>query len=250
MTVTNKQRWCIGTFCLLCLSIAALVVSPNRFPSGTILLQRLRGQATVSDRLAQYGPAARARWQPYFEKQGVAYPPQKILLGGLKREKRLEVYAADAGRPFRFIRALPIRRMSGKLGPKLRYGDYQVPEGFYRVASLNPNSAFHVALRVDYPNAFDRSQAQREGRADLSGGIMIHGSDASVGCLAMGDETAEDLFVLAAETGPDNVDVILSPVDFRVAQEPADPTRLAWVSGLYTDIGAALRALPQSERGT
>ena len=70
----------------------------------------------------------------------------------------------------------PIRAASGALGPKLREGDRQVPEGVYDIESLNPNSRFHVALRVGYPNAFDRQMAGREGRTALGGDIMIRAS--------------------------------------------------------------------------
>lgn len=130
------------------------------------------------------------------------------------------------------------------MGPKLRYGDFQVPEGFYRIESLNPNSAFHLSLRVNYPNRFDRAQAQSEGRTGLGGNIMIHGSNVSIGCLAMGDEAAEDLFVLASQTGRENIRLILSPVDFRQGDVPADEKRPAWVSALYREIKTALSPLP------
>ena len=187
---------------------------------------------------------ARARWQPYFERQNIAYPPRKLLLIGLKQEKRLEVYAANEGEAARFIRSFPVQGLSGRLGPKLRYGDMQVPEGFYRIESLNPNSAFHLALRVNYPNEADRAQAQREGRAELGGDIMIHGSNASIGCLAMGDEAAEDLFVLAGDSSLENIEVILSPLDFRVGKVPDDEKRPRWVQALYAEIKTALRKLP------
>ena len=187
----------------------------------------------------------RARWQPYFSGKGVSYPPQRLLLLGLKREKQLVVYAANAGQPLQLIRSFPVQGLSGQLGPKLRFGDLQVPEGFYGIESLNPNSAFHLALRVNYPNSFDRAQAQKEGRAGLGGDIMIHGSNASIGCLAMGDQVAEDLFVLGSEAGAENIQIILSPLDFRTSDVPNDTARPAWVKKLYAQIKAAVMKLPQ-----
>lgn len=83
------------------------------------------------------------------------------------------------------------------------------PEGVYVIEWLNPNSRYHLSMRVSYPNAWDRQEATRENRTQLGGDIMIHGSNASIGCLAMGDEAAEDLFILAARTGISHVDVIL-----------------------------------------
>lgn len=183
----KKQHWWIAALAGLGASAVLFVTNHERIPGGDAIIQRMMGKATISDRQAQYGPAARSRWQPYFMRKGVAYPPAKLLLVGLKREKQLQVYSAADGQPPIYIRTFPVQGLSGKLGPKLRFGDLQVPEGFYRIESLNPNSAFHLALRVNYPNAFDQEQAQHEGRTDLGSDIMIHGSNASVGCLAMGD---------------------------------------------------------------
>jgi hypothetical protein len=42
------------------------------------------------------------------------------------------------------------------------------------------------------------SVRKKDGRKNLGSNIMIHGKNCSVGCLAMGDEAAEELFVLAA----------------------------------------------------
>jgi len=127
----------------------------------------------------------------------------------------------------------------------LREGDQQVPEGIYSIESLNPNSSYHLSLRVNYPNVFDREQAAREGRTNLGGDIMIHGGAVSVGCLAMGDEAAEDLFVLAADTGLTNITVILSPVDFRKGQRvPQTGAVPPWTASLYQTIQSNLYGLP------
>jgi hypothetical protein len=192
----------------------------------------------IDMRLQQYGAAARERLYPFFEKAGMPYPPGRLILLGLKQEKRLEIWAAAGGDPAappRFIRDYPILAASGTDGPKRREGDRQVPEGFYRIESLNPNSRFHLSLRVNYPNAFDCDMAAAEGRTGgLGGDIMIHGGNASIGCLAMGDEAAEDLFVLAADTGLDRIDVLLVPRDLR-SQPPPPPSPVgpAWLPDLY-----------------
>ncbi|MHC4642127.1 MAG: L,D-transpeptidase family protein, partial [Planctomycetota bacterium] len=128
--------------------------------------------------------------------------------------------------------------------PKLKEGDRQVPEGLYRIESLNPNSMFHLSLRINYPNEFDREQAKHENRTNLGGDIMIHGSNVSIGCLAMGDETAEDLFILTAETGIENISVILSPVDFRKSTFPEVTYSLSeWTDVLYEQIKQELSKL-------
>ena len=240
----KKRFWWIAAFGFCCALVAGFFYFSGSF-FGAATMQKLRGKHTVADRVAQFGPIVRTRWQPHFAGKGVSYPPQKLVLVGLKNEKQLQVYAADAGGNFKFIRAFFIQSASGKPGPKLRYGDFQVPEGLYGIESLNPNSAFHLALRVDYPNAFDKAQAKKDGRTELGGDIMIHGSNVSAGCLAMGDEAAEDLFVLAAEVGAPNIEVILSPLDFRSQNVPDDPSRPAWVRDLYTEIKTALLKLPK-----
>jgi hypothetical protein len=199
---------------------------------------------TIAERLAQYGADARARLKPYFVAAHVAYPPARVALVGLKQERELLVYAAGPDGAMRWLRSYPILAASGRLGPKLKAGDKQVPEGVYAIESLNPNSRFHLSLRVGYPNAFDLAQALRDGRDDLGGDIMIHGADLSIGCLAMGDEAAEDLFVLVADVAPENVDVVLSPVDFRVHGLPRMDRPPPWIDGLYSDIRTALAVLP------
>ena len=201
------------------------------------------GKKTVGDRVAECGPRARVRWTPHFSRAGVAYPPAQVTLVGLKAEKRLDVYASAADGDMRFIRSYPILAASGVSGPKLKRGDRQVPEGVYGIESLNPNSRFHLALRVDYPNAFDREMAAADGRSDLGSDIMIHGSDVSVGCLAMGDEAAEDLFVLAAETGIERVKVLLAPAAARSAW-PAGDALPPWAPALYAALAAEIDRLP------
>jgi len=172
----------------------------------------------------------------------VIYPPHRVVFIGLKQEKLLQVYAADANGVFHLIRSFPVLAASGEPGPKLREGDLQVPEGIYRIDSLNPNSKFHLSLRINYPNEEDRARANAEKRTNLGGDIMIHGSAVSVGCLAMGDEAAEDLFILAALTGLTNIEVILSPLDFRSKDlQEMPPGAPKWTAERYAAIKVALK---------
>jgi hypothetical protein len=87
-----------------------------------------------------------------------------------------------------------------------------------------------------------------DGREDLGSDIMIHGKSASVGCLAMGDEAAEDLFVLAAETGIENIKLILAPSDVRVAPARSSTDGPAWTLRLYDQIARELFTLPAAPR--
>jgi hypothetical protein len=219
-----------GTLFILILAVAS-------FP--------MQAKKTVEDRLAEFGSVVDARLKPLFDARGVPYPPARVSLIGLKQEGFVQVYAAGPDGDFKHIKTYPVLAASGGLGPKLREGDCQVPEGIYQVPFLNPNSRFHLALRVSYPNKFDRAMAKLDGRTELGGDIMIHGNQVSIGCLAMGDPAAEDLFILAAKTGRQNVSVILTPVDFRVRDLPPEVIGLpAWTKELYKSIRAELKKYP------
>lgn len=209
-------------------------------------VQIMRGKKTVSDRVKEFGPAVRQRLAPDFTNIGVSYPPCHVTLVGIKQDNLLEVWVSD---PPQLLKTYAVQGASGVLGPKLRGGDMQVPEGLYRIESLNPNSMFHLALRVNYPNSFDKAKGRLDGRDDLGGAIMIHGKSASIGCLAMGNEAAEDLFVLAADTGIDHISVILTPVDFRKQDLPEQmPDVPDWAPELYASIKQELMKLATPSR--
>jgi hypothetical protein len=204
--------------------------------SSLLFFQAARQDAakTVEDRLREFGARSDAVWIGRCEKAGLAYPPARVRFLALKAEKRLEVFAAAVDGPWIRLADYPILAASGGPGPKLREGDGQVPEGLYDVPLLNPNSRFHVSLRIGYPNADDVAQGRADGRTKLGGDIMIHGGAASIGCLAMGDPAAEELFTLAARRRPD---VLLIPHDFRAgkADPPGQP---GWVAARYRSLRA------------
>ena len=207
------------------------------------LLLRVTGTRTVADVVAKYGPAAKRRLMPHFQKAGVKWPPREIAFLVLKEEKRMAVWARN-GTAWKYIRSYPILAASGNAGPKLRQGDLQVPEGVYRIAHLNPMSSYHLSMKVNYPNAYDRRMAQRDGRTNLGGDIFIHGKAVSIGCVALGDPAIEELFTLVAETGYAKVKVILAPNDLRVAGPVFHGRPPSWVRDLYATIAAALREFP------
>jgi hypothetical protein len=206
---------------------------------------RVSKSATVQQRIEQYGPAVRTRMEPLLQKAGLNYPPARLTFIGLKEEKLLEVWAGNATGPMRLIKTYPIRAASGVAGPKLREGDRQVPEGIYAIELLNPNSSYHLSLRVNYPSAFDKARAREEGRTNLGGDIMIHGKAVSIGCLAMGDEAAEDLFILAALTGIKNIQVLLCPCDLRTKNFAPPAQAPQWTGTVYADLKKALAVYPK-----
>lgn len=172
---------------------------------------------TVEQVVAALGPTVDRGWASDFKRAGATYPPSRLVMVAFKAERQLDIYAPDAKGQLQRIRRYPILAASGGPGLKLREGDEQVPEGFYRIELLNPNSRFHLSLRVNYPNEEDIARARTEGRdlATLGGDIMIHGGAASIGCLAVGDPAAEDLFVLAHRAGLGNISLLIVPRDLR-----------------------------------
>ncbi len=209
---------------------------------------KLGAAKTVADRIEEHGARVRARLAPAFEAAGIAWPARSVPLVAYKSERRVDLLASDSpavtGMDWSAMRSLktyPVLAASGDVGPKLREGDRQVPEGLYAIESLNPMSRFHLALRVAYPNAFDRERAAEDGRTDLGSDIMVHGSDVSVGCLAMGDEAAEELFVVAALAGIENVTLLIAPYDFRARpRRPPPPGAPAWTRTLWERIEESL----------
>jgi murein L,D-transpeptidase YafK len=126
-----------------------------------------------------------------LRERGLAYG-SPIFLRIFKEEDELEIWVERNGKYERF-HFYKICNYSGDLGPKLREGDNQSPEGFYTVgpAQLNPLSNFHLSFNLGYPNEFDRANG-RTGSA-----LMVHGSCVSIGCYAMTDRAIEEIYAMA-----------------------------------------------------
>jgi hypothetical protein len=237
------RKWRL-TFLLMLLLLVSAYAGYKLYLRRLPIVQSVVGGRTIPGELNLHGAAARARVEPRFAAASLAYPPKQIAFLGLKEEKLLQVYAKDAKGKWKFVHAYPIQCASGNSGPKLREGDGQVPEGFYRIEYLEPNTPFHLAMRVNYPNEFDLKHAQEEGRTSPGGDIMIHGSNCSIGCLAMGDEASEDLFVLVADTGVPNVQVLLMPHDLRLKEIPTIPGAPTWLPELYNRLATSAKDFP------
>lgn len=192
------------------------------------------GARTVEDVIQTYGEEARERMTPYFAAAGSQYPPDSVALIAIKEEAKLELWDTSAANPV-FIRNYSVLAQSGVAGPKLREGDLQVPEGIYRIEYLNPNSSYHLSMKLNYPNDFDLTHAKAEGRSEPGTNIFIHGKAVSIGCLAMGDEVAEELFVLASDIGHRNIEVAIAPQDPRKNVLTPIP-ELPWTEELYQNL--------------
>jgi murein L,D-transpeptidase YafK len=160
---------------------------------------------------------------------------QPVFVRIFKQEAVLELWMQnDEG--WRLFRSYPICRFSGGLGPKLKQGDRQAPEGFYQVAhgQLNPNSRHHLSFNLGFPNAFDRAHGR------TGSYLMVHGGCSSIGCYAMTDPAVDDIYRLVAaalRNGQATVDVHAFP--FRMT--PGNMARHAksrW-SGFWSDLKPA-----------
>jgi len=177
------------------------------------------------------------------EQLNVSYPPRGMTLVALKQERVLEIWSETEGGPV-FIKSYSFCAASGRLGPKLKRGDKQVPEGVYQVVHLNENSNYHLSLLLDYPNGFDKEMAVADGREDLGADICIHGGCASIGCIALGDDAIEEVFGMATDVGIDNCRAIIAPYDFRMHGPPSPRRELRgpdWVGDLYKMIARELK---------
>ena len=197
--------------------------------------QKFSGKITVADAIEKYGEAATNRLSPYLKAADIQYPPDNLTFLAMKEEKRLEIWTVINEMKI-LIRSYPILKTSGGSGPKLVEGDGQVPEGIYQIEGLNPNSSFHLSLKLNYPNAFDLHHANAEGRNNPGTNIFIHGKSSSIGCLAMGDKTIEEIFTLVEAVGRNKVKVIIAPSDPRQHQILPNPTLPSWTKDLYRNI--------------
>ena len=118
-----------------------------------------------------------------------------ILIRTYKKEAEMEVWKRGGDGRYALLKTYPICRWSGQLGPKVREGDRQAPEGFYTITPglMNPNSAYYLSFDTGFPNAVDRANG-RSGRY-----LMVHGTCSSAGCFAMTDATIAEIYAVARE---------------------------------------------------
>ena len=138
-----------------------------------------------------------------------------VFIRIFKKERQLEIWMQN-GLSYDLFKTYSICYNSGKLGPKLREGDKQSPEGFYTVGArqLNPNSDYHLSFNLGFPNEYDRSH-KRTGSL-----LMVHGRCSSAGCFAMTDYRMDEIYAIvesAIIAGQRQVPVHIFP--FRMTRE-------------------------------
>lgn len=154
-----------------------------------------------------------------------------IFMRIFKREFELELWMLRDGKFHRFA-TYPICKWSGELGPKIKTGDRQAPEGFYTVdaKALNPNSAWHRSFNLGFPNAFDRAH----GRSGSF--LMVHGGCGSIGCYAMTNPVIDEIWKLvtsALNGGQQRFQVQVFPfrmTEANLARHSGSPQSAFWAS--------------------
>lgn len=167
-----------------------------------------------------------------------------IFVRIFKLQKKLEVWLKKNDR-YSLYRAYPICSYSGYLGPKQHEGDWQSPEGFYRVTPelMNPRSSYHLSFNIGYPNEYDKL-LQRNG-----GDIMVHGGCSSSGCFAMSNHRIEEIYTLAHyafQEGQQAIDVHIFP--FPLTDDNLEKFRYSpWIS-FWKNLQPGYLAFEQNRR--
>ena len=189
---------------LLCLSIfLALNIPVNSQSFLTHQLNHSRVDAAKAEK--------QVTLEKVFEQTGLSFPPREIFFRAFKMEQQFEVWAKGDDGQFVLVKTYPICKLSGKLGPKRKQGDLQIPEGFYHIETFNPASRFHLSLRINYPNESDKvlSHAAKPG-----GDIYVHGDCVTIGCIPLTDDFIKEVYwlaVLAKANGQNKIPIHIFP---------------------------------------
>jgi murein L,D-transpeptidase YafK len=177
-----------ATLTLIVVLLAALASSSEQTKSFRDLQWKFPRVRTAS---AEKDAVLRQR----FHERNLPYPPHAILFRAFKKEAALELWASAAeNQPYTLVHEYRICTSSGVLGPKRRFGDEQVPEGFYDLDWFNPQSNFFLSMHISYPNASDRILGSRQ---NPGGDIFLHGDCASIGCIPITDDGIKEVYWLA-----------------------------------------------------
>ncbi|MCZ8090439.1 L,D-transpeptidase family protein [Flavobacterium sp.] len=196
---------------------------------------------TIESIVEKYSSKVNASLQNTFAKNNIDSNDFEMAILAFKKEQILEVVVRkNENESWKLLKMYPFTAFSGKIGPKLKNGDKQIPEGIYQMEYLNPNSKYHLSIKVNYPNAFDREKAKLDGRTDLGGDIMIHGKNVTIGCIPVGDKNIEEIFILATKTKNKHFPIIIAPHDFRTNKTFPEIEAISWENELYENISKEL----------
>lgn len=176
MTANKTWRWLVVLAVILAMSLG--IAQPWNSHAADLKIIRYKRMGTIKADLATKGLEL----------------GQPILIRIFKESDELELWIRS-GAEYRLYKTFPICAWSGRLGPKLKEGDGQAPEGFYTVGpdQMKPDSQYHLAFNLGYPNAYDKAN-NRTGSF-----LMVHGNCVSIGCYAMTNKGIEEMWLIADE---------------------------------------------------
>ncbi|PXY02414.1 hypothetical protein DF185_07130 [Marinifilum breve] len=190
-----------------------------------------------------------------LEDKNIKIDELEVYLRAFKFGQKIQLWGKNkSDQKFKLIKEYKVCRKSGKLGPKRKQGDLQVPEGFYYIDRFNPASNFHLSLGINYPNQSDLFWADK---TDPGGDIFIHGSRVTVGCLPITDDQIKELYIFCVEAksnGQNQIPVHIFPAklsnkNFEVLlskyKTDTDKTNLWKVQKLAYDAFNKSRQIPE-----
>jgi murein L,D-transpeptidase YafK len=191
--VANIARW-VWSFALICRSLVRAIITSAALAAGVLLAGCNSDEISLANNAKANQPVPPKLLAEMVAKDMDLQSP--ILVRLFKQEAVLEVWKQDRSGRFALLKTYPICRWSGDLGPKVREGDRQAPEGFYAIspAQMNPQSAYYLSFNTGYPNAYDRSLGHTGSE------LMVHGDCSSRGCYAMTDEQIAEIYSLGRES--------------------------------------------------
>jgi murein L,D-transpeptidase YafK len=167
-----------------------------------------------------------------FAARKLQWPARYVYLRSFKYDSEMEVWVKNtAEEEYQLFKTYKVCALAGTLGPKRIEGDYQVPEGFYYINEFRPNSAYHLSLGLNYPNAADRILADS---LQPGGDIYIHGSCVTQGCIPITNPQIEELYIITSHArglGEDFIPVHIYPVRFT------NPKSVAYLDKVMKDDG-------------
>src|SRR5476649_791944 len=186
-------RW-VWSFALIHRSLVRALITSVALASGVLLAGCNSDEISLATNAKANQPVPPRLVADMAEKNMDLQSPMLVRL--FKQEAELEVWKQDRNGRFALLKTYPICRWSGDLGPKVREGDRQAPEGFYSItpAQMNPQSAYYLSFNTGYPNAFDKALGRTGSQ------LMVHGDCSSRGCYAMTDEQISEIYSLGRES--------------------------------------------------
>jgi murein L,D-transpeptidase YafK len=200
----------ISTFIFSIATYAQEKVEPT-FPDNSFYNAQM-GQERVKNAVNKH----KSTWETLFKEKGLNFPVTNIYFRAFKQDKKFEVWARNTvADSFILIKTFDVCANSGKLGPKRKENDKQVPEGFYFLDEYNYKSNYWLSLLVSYPNYADLIKGDKEAPGY---DIYVHGNCVTVGCLPMTDDYIEQIYalaVLARTNGQYNIPIHIFPTHYN-----------------------------------